>query len=275
MPTFPQSFPMNGGDGPHSYIHNSSYQKVAIDGAKERTREAILEKLDLELLNRNSESSILRIADFGCSIGPNTFDVVQNIIDTESPALNKSYIQCNNLVDEVTKAYKIQFKKDIGGFLEARAEELVSGGLMILSGQCLPDGIPKALTWQGVVIDMIGDCLMDMAKLGITSKEKIELFSLPTYIPHISEFKANIEQNENFTIETMEEISHPMDYMPLTNDFITSMFRAILNTIIEKHFGDGVVDELFDRLAKKLDKYPINFRRCKKYVNYFIVLKRK
>jgi len=26
MPTFPQSFPMNGGDGPHSYIHNSSYQ---------------------------------------------------------------------------------------------------------------------------------------------------------------------------------------------------------------------------------------------------------
>lgn len=26
LPTFPQSFPMNGGDGPHSYIHNSSYQ---------------------------------------------------------------------------------------------------------------------------------------------------------------------------------------------------------------------------------------------------------
>ncbi|AED94253.2 S-adenosyl-L-methionine:salicylic acid carboxyl methyltransferase-like protein [Arabidopsis thaliana] len=362
MPTFPQSFPMNGGDGPHSYIHNSSYQKVAIDGVKERTSEAILEKLDLEFLNRNSEENILRIVDFGCSIGPNTFDVVQNIIDTvkqkrlkenktyigaplefqvcfndqpnndfntlfrtqpffsrkeyfsvgvpgsfhgrvlpknslhightsytlhwlsnvpqhvcdkKSPALNKSYIQCNNLVDEVTKAYKIQFRKDFGGFLEARAEELVSGGLMILSGQCLPDGIPKALTWQGVVIDMIGDCLMDLAKLGITSKEKIELFSLPTYIPHISEFKANIEQNENFNVETMEEISHPMDYMPLTNDFITSMFRAILNTIIEEHFGEGVVNELFSRLAKRLDKYPIDFKRCKKYVNYFIVLKRK
>ncbi|CAE6202045.1 unnamed protein product [Arabidopsis arenosa] len=218
MPTFPQSFPMNGGDGPHSYIHNSSYQKVAIDGAKEKTSEAILKNLDLELLN----------------------------------------------LEEVTKAYEIQFKIDMGSFLEARAEEIVSGGLMILSGQCLPDGIPKALTWQGVVIDMIGDCLMDMAKLGITSKEKIELFSLPTYIPHISEFKANIEQNENFRIETMEEISHPMDYMPLTNDFITSMFRAILNTIIEEHFGDGVVDELFERLAKKLDKYPIDFKMCKK-----------
>lgn len=73
----------------------------------------------------------------------------------------------------------------------------------------------------------------------------------------------------------MKEISHPMDYMPLTNDFITSMFRAILNTIIEEHFGDGVVDELFERLAKKLDKYPIDFKMCKKYVNYFIVLKRK
>ena len=101
------------------------------------------------------------------------------------------------------------------------------------------------------------------------------MFSLPRYILHISEFKANIEPNENFTVETMEEISHPMDYMPLTNDFITSMFRAILNTIIEKHFGDGVVNELFDPLAKKLDKYPINFKRCIKYVNYLIVLKRK
>lgn len=229
-------------------------QKVAIDGAKEKTSEAILEKLDLGLLNSNSDANILRIADFGCSFGPNTFEVVQNIIDTvkqkqkqlkgnngfigpllefqvyfndqpnndfntlfrtqtlsakrvylsvgvpgsfhgrvlpknslhightsytlhwlstvpqhvsdkNSPAFNKTYIQCNNLVEEVTEAYKIQFKKDIGGFLEARAEELVSGGLMILSGQCLPDGIPKASTWQGVVIDMIGDCLMDMAKL--------------------------------------------------------------------------------------------------------------
>lgn len=227
-------------------------QKVAIDGAKEKTSEAILKNLDLELLNRNSDANILRIADFGCSIGPNTFDVVQNIIDTvkqknlkekknnigaplefqvcfndqpnndfntlfrtqplsskqaylsvgvpgsfhgrvlpknslhighttytlhwlskvpqhvsnnKSPALNKSYIQCNNLVEEVTKAYEIQFKIDMGSFLEARAEEIVSGGLMILSGQCLPDGIPKAFTWQGVVIDMIGDCLMDMAKM--------------------------------------------------------------------------------------------------------------
>ncbi|KAG7611064.1 S-adenosyl-L-methionine-dependent methyltransferase [Arabidopsis suecica] len=362
MPTFPQSFPMNGGDGPHSYIHNSSYQKVAIDGAKEKTSEAILKNLDLDLLNRNSDANILRIADFGCSIGPNTFEVVQNIIDTvkqknlkennayigaplefqvcfndqpnndfntlfrtqpisskqaylsvgvpgsfhgrvlpknslhighityalhwlstvpqhvcdkKSPALNKSYIQCNNLVNEVTEAYRVQFKKDMGNFLGARAEELVSGGLMILSGQCLPDGVPKALTWQGVVIDMIGDCLMDMAKQGITTKEKIELFSLPIYIPHISEFKAEIERNENFSIETMEKISHPMDYKPLSNDFITSMFRAILNTIIEEHFGDGVVNELFDRFAKKLNKYPIDFKRCKKYVNYFIVLKRK
>lgn len=101
------------------------------------------------------------------------------------------------------------------------------------------------------------------------------MFNLPTYIPHLSEFKADIEQNENFTVETMEKISHPMDYKPLTNGFITSMFRAILNTIIEEHFADDVVNELFDRLAKKLDKYPINFKKCKKYVNYFIVLKRK
>ncbi|KAL1194341.1 putative S-adenosylmethionine-dependent methyltransferase [Cardamine amara subsp. amara] len=73
----------------------------------------------------------------------------------------------------------------------------------------------------------------------------------------------------------METEDHPLEAMQLTNDFITSMFRAIFSKVIEEHFGNGVVDELFDKLAKKLSKQPIDFEKCKKQMVYYIVLKRK
>ncbi|CAA7055670.1 unnamed protein product [Microthlaspi erraticum] len=354
-----QSYTMAGGNGQHSYIHNSSYQKAAIDGAEEKTTQCILEKLNLQL---NSDLGTFRIADFGCSNGPNTFHAVQTIIDTvkckqlkennnevslmplefqvffndqtnndfntlfktqpiecgyfsvgvpgsfhgrvfprniihightsytthwlskvpenvcdkKSLAWNNNYIHCNHSLEEVTKAYKVQFVKDMRVFLEARAEEIVHGGLMIVLGQCLADGVTMSETWQGIVLDMIGDCLMDMAKSGVTSEEKIELLNLPVYFPQFSELKREIEQNKSFMIETMEAISHPLeDTEILTSNFIISMFRAILSTIIKEHFGEGVVTDLFDRFAKKLAKFPIDFIECEKHVNYFVLLKRK
>ncbi|RID46217.1 hypothetical protein BRARA_I02897, partial [Brassica rapa] len=225
MSTSSQSYPMSGGEDLHSYIHNSSYQKAAIDSLQEKRRLYILEKIDL--LSLKTGLSTFTIADFGCSVGPNTFHAVQNIIDAvklkhmkentvltqppssereyfsvgvpgsfygrvlprnsihvghtsytihwlskvpehvcekKSPAWNKKYIQCNNLIEEAAKAYKIQFTKDMSTFLEARAAEIVPGGLMILQGQCLPDGVLMSETWEGIVIDTIGDCLMDMEK---------------------------------------------------------------------------------------------------------------
>ncbi|CAN8302270.1 unnamed protein product [Cochlearia groenlandica] len=359
-----QSYPMSSGDDQHSYIHNSSYQKAGINGFGEKIRQCILEKLDHHLFLNSAGLTTFKIADFGCSTGPNTFDVVQSIIDTvkfkhskdniddensliimmplefqvffndqhnndfntlfstkppsseyysigvpgsfhgqvlprntthightsytihwlskipedlcdkKSIAWNKSHIHCNNLIEEVTKAYKFQFTKDMKVFLEARGEEVVQGGLMIVLGQCLPDGVSMFETWEGIVLDIIGDCLMDLVTLGLTSEEKVMKFNLPVYFPQFSEFKREIEKNKSFTIETMETISHPYEEMQLTIEFTTSKFRAILSSVIAKHFGDGVVDVLFDQLAKKLSISPIDFKKCKKQMVYCIVLKR-
>lgn len=95
------------------------------------------------------------------------------------------------------------------------------------------------------------------------------------YFPQFSELKREIEQNRRFKIEMMEIIKHPLEDIPLSSDFITSMFRAILYTIIKEHFGEVVADELFDRFAKKLAKFPIDFKNCENHVNYFILLKRR
>ncbi|KAH6799174.1 hypothetical protein C2S51_035658 [Perilla frutescens var. frutescens] len=71
-------FAMNGGDGTYSYTKNSHYQKEASDSVKGMMEEAVISKLDVEKLL--SISSTLTIADLGCSVGPNTFFTVQNLM---------------------------------------------------------------------------------------------------------------------------------------------------------------------------------------------------
>ncbi|XP_068642078.1 loganic acid O-methyltransferase-like [Aristolochia californica] len=85
-----ESYPMNGGDGPASYAHNSHYQGEGVNAAKKLISEAIDQHSCLKQL---SSLKTYHVADLGCSVGPNTFTVVQNIIDSvkhKLPSLGRS-----------------------------------------------------------------------------------------------------------------------------------------------------------------------------------------
>ncbi|KAJ4842346.1 hypothetical protein Tsubulata_013759 [Turnera subulata] len=73
-----ESYPMSSGDGQHSYSQNSTFQKKGVEAAKEMVNTAVQEMLEF---NNNIEISktLFCIADFGCSVGPNTLIAVQNI----------------------------------------------------------------------------------------------------------------------------------------------------------------------------------------------------
>ncbi|XP_027166196.1 probable S-adenosylmethionine-dependent methyltransferase At5g38780 [Coffea eugenioides] len=77
------AYPMVGGDGPYSYARNSNYQKESLDSAKKMMNELIDQHLHPEnhLHSMNPFSNSFRVADFGCSAGPNTFHAVHNIIE--------------------------------------------------------------------------------------------------------------------------------------------------------------------------------------------------
>ncbi|PON79141.1 SAM dependent carboxyl methyltransferase [Trema orientale] len=68
---------MNGGNGYYSYSKNSTFQRRAIEVAKELIKNAITEELDIKTFTYKT----FRIADMGCSVGPNTLLAVRNIID--------------------------------------------------------------------------------------------------------------------------------------------------------------------------------------------------
>ncbi|CAL8995072.1 unnamed protein product [Prunus brigantina] len=150
---------------------------------------------------------------------------------------------------EVTEAYSCQFANDMGLFLQARANELVGGGLMALVIPGLPVGILFSETRSALEFELLGSTLMGMANMGLVSKEKVDCFNLPVYFPSLEELKAIIERNREFRIEKMEAISHPK--MKTEPKQCISGIKAVFEGIIAKHFGSNVTEELFEQCSIK------------------------
>ncbi|XP_040998200.1 loganic acid O-methyltransferase-like [Juglans microcarpa x Juglans regia] len=73
---------MTGGNGRYSYAKNSSPQRAGADRAKSLIIEAIAENIDIDHEDVSSPiSNIFGIADLGCSVGPNTYVSMKNIIE--------------------------------------------------------------------------------------------------------------------------------------------------------------------------------------------------
>ena len=90
--------------------------------------------------------------------------VPKEVVDSSSSAYNKGSIYCTGTEKEVAKAFAVQFENDMETFLNARAEELVSGGLMVLLMGGIPNGISLIQTSIGKFYDFFGSCFLDLAK---------------------------------------------------------------------------------------------------------------
>ncbi|PON39271.1 SAM dependent carboxyl methyltransferase [Trema orientale] len=363
----PESYPMNGGDGTYSYTKNSYFQKAATNVARSMIHNAVAEKLDLnELFSTSSKNTIFRIADLGCSVGPNTFSAMKNILevvqhkyqqsqghhfsssqmlefqvffndqvtndfntlfsslpserpyfaagvpgsfhgrlfpnsslhfihssyalqwlsklpeellDKTSPAWNRGRAHYANSPDEVRQAYATQFAKDMEKFLDARAKELVVGGLMVLIMPSIPHGVPLSRLPLCVLFDILGSSLVDMANDGFVSEDQVDSFNIPVYAVSPDEMIKFIEGNGCFKIERME-LKKPIssiDNDQVTGHALTMHLRASMEVIISKHFGSEIVDDLFDRFYKKTEELSDHLQPIYKEggTQLFLVLKRK
>ena len=90
--------------------------------------------------------------------------VPEELLDKNSPAWNRGRIHYTSGPEEVSHAYAAQFEHDMEIFLSARAKELVFGGMIVLLIPALPTGIPTSHIPIGIMFDLLGSSLMDMAK---------------------------------------------------------------------------------------------------------------
>ncbi|PHU09071.1 hypothetical protein BC332_20931 [Capsicum chinense] len=287
-------------------------------------RDAIIQKLDIKIML--SSSNTIRIADFGCSVGPNTFIAMQHVVqalkdkllqvtnstnnipefqiffndhvindfstlfqslpigrsyyafgvprtsmipkellDEKSPAWNRGsihYIGTSNV--EVVNAYVAQFEKDMEMLLNARVEEIVEGGMMVLV-------TPFASYTR--LMNFFGSSLMDL----VNETNLYLTFNFPMYFPSPEDMTKVVEKNGCFSIEIME-LTYPKSKLVDEADAKTLMInlRAVLEGLIINHFGSEIAKEACARAILKSEEISTWMKaNYEKSCQLFVALKRK
>ncbi|OWM76928.1 loganic acid O-methyltransferase-like isoform X2 [Punica granatum] len=182
--------------------------------------------------------------------------VPREIFDESSRARNRGRIHYTNAPAEVMNAYKAQFGRDMEEFLSARAKEIVLGGIMFITMAGIPDEMVHSQLPAGVMYDILGRCLMEMAKEGVITEDQVDSFNLPIYAASCEEMTELIQRNGSFAIKAMELINPSLGMTGPTNiQEWTNHVRAAMEGLFIAHFrARSVVDEIFDRLGKKLEE---------------------
>ncbi|KAL8463471.1 hypothetical protein ACS0TY_034207 [Phlomoides rotata] len=199
-------------------------------------------------------------------------NVPEAVKDTGSPAWNKGAIFYSKNNKDVCDAYLDQLSKDVEAFLKSRAVEMMGGGLMAL----LLPAVPETDYTVPCDINLLGSCLMDMAKMGRLSEAKIDSFNIPMYFPTPQQLKAILEKSHSFSIERMEILDNPGKYSLSGVNARASFLRAFLESLLADHFGGEIIDELFDIYKTKLAALPVFLDpNNDKTIMILAVLKRK
>lgn len=111
---------------------------------------------------------------------------------------------------------------------------------------------------------------------GVISEDKVDSFNLPQYHPSTEELEMVIEMNNSFTIERIGALNHPLRNVPFDVKMTSAQVRAIMEGMLKEHFGDEIMDELFELYTKKLaDNYLVFDKEIRRDVDFCLVLKRK
>ncbi|XP_010415411.1 PREDICTED: probable S-adenosylmethionine-dependent methyltransferase At5g38780 [Camelina sativa] len=206
--------------------------------------------------------------------------VPKEVLDKRSKAWNKGKVHYSNAAKEVVKAYERQFGRDMGKFLEVRAKELVSGGLLVV-GMCgIPKGMPFSNLADSVMYTSMAEVLIQMQSQGLITEEQADTFNIPIYSASPEEVTFLVETNGCFTVESME-LMNPAAWLKRAvnvEDVRQWMIciKATMGSLFINHFGDHILDVFFDRLTEKLvgltEKIESSYREK---LMLFFALKRK
>ncbi|XP_052160657.1 anthranilate O-methyltransferase 2-like [Oryza glaberrima] len=179
----------------------------------------------------------------------------------------------------VIKLFQKKFKEDFSLFLALRSEELVSGGHMVLTFLGRKSSQMMAHGDVGTMWELLAEALQILVQKGRMKEEDLTTFNLPYYAPSVDEVTELIEESGLFDVEhtgVFESSWDPHDDSKSNGDAVVDCarsadsitncsIRAVIEPLITDHFGESIVDELFQVyvpvVAKHLEKgramYPV------------------
>nr|GMC66211.1 probable S-adenosylmethionine-dependent methyltransferase At5g38780 [Ipomoea batatas] len=203
----------------------------------------------------------------------------KEIVDKNSPAWNKGRIHYSTpgAAKEVKEAYSAQFRQDVLTFLEARGDELVPGGLMVIIIIGIPGGVLPSECGMGMNIAILESCQKDMVNMARIPEKDFDSFNLPMYHTSPTEFEALIKENGLFDITKFERLPNPFTKEAAADvERGILLTRAVFNGLIEDHFGKDIIEDFFKLYSKKLAANPMVFHeKYRQEGSYFVFLKRK
>ncbi|EOA30802.1 hypothetical protein CARUB_v10013946mg [Capsella rubella] len=166
--------------------------------------------------------------------------------------------------ESVYKAYLNQFQEDFTLFLRLRSEELVSNGRMVLNfigRKSLNDPLHRDCChfWT-----LLSKSLRDLVLEGIVSESKLETFNMPFYDPNVHELKEVIRNEGSFEINELEAHGFDLGHSNCNYNGIyeyeaghneANCIRAVSEPMLAAHFGEDIIDTLFDKYAHHVTQH--------------------
>ncbi|KAL1803404.1 hypothetical protein ACET3Z_032051 [Daucus carota] len=169
----------------------------------------------------------------------------------------------------VLEAYINQFKSDFTTFLQMRSQEMVSHGRMVLTllGRSIEDPTSKDCCY---IYGLVAKSLHDLLAEGLLREEDINTFNLPIYTPCTSELKAIIKSEGSFSLERLETFEVNWDMQDeneklkpeySSGKFVAKTIRAVLEPLLASHFGNTLMDKLFEQYAKHVSNRKCSYAK--------------
>ncbi|KAI4321266.1 hypothetical protein MLD38_034665 [Melastoma candidum] len=178
--------------------------------------------------------------------------VPSQVQDETSPAWNRGRIYMVDAPMAVTEAYRKQYAKDMEEFLDARAAELVSDGLMAL---LLPIAPTSSKCMFYGMVQLLESVFTEFITAGSVSEAMLDSFNVPYYSPTSAELEAAVARDGRFIIENIERFERPnLERSQGKIDAIIMHLRAGWEGVIKAHFGDDIIEPLFERFKEKVSE---------------------
>ncbi|CAN1157626.1 Salicylate carboxymethyltransferase [Linum perenne] len=181
----------------------------------------------------------------------------------------------------VFRAYYEQFQSDFSSFLRCRTVEMVTGGQMVLTllGRRNEDcwGKECHCSWE-----LISVALNQMAHDGFISKERLDSFNIPLFMPSPKEIEVEVQKQGAFAIDQIEVTEGSWDpYKGEENvaesekdcgHNVAKCMRAVAEPLLASHFGSNqkIIDEVFRRYRVLVSEWM--FTKKASFVNVTVSL---
>lgn len=116
---------------------------------------------------------------------------------------------------------------------------------------------------------------------GLVEEEKVDSFNAPYYAPCPEELKSEIQKEGSFIVDRLDAFEIDWDGGDnicnagtlSSGQRVSKTIRAVVESMLEGHFGRVIMDDLFQRFSKIVDDHLSRTRT--KYSNLVISIVKK